>query len=66
VGEVVYETQTSPSTKFAGPPKSAADEAGVVSKGYARTFARKTFGPTASPYLSPYVHKRGVLDANFL
>jgi hypothetical protein len=67
-GEVVYETQTSPvSTRFAGPPTAASDDdddyVGVVSEGDVRTFARKTFGVIAIPYLSLCVHKRGVLDA---
>jgi hypothetical protein len=29
------------------------------------TFAKKSFGAVASPYLSPFVHKRGVLDIKY-
>jgi hypothetical protein len=66
------ETQTSPvSTRFAGPPAVASDDddedddAGAVSEGDVRTFARKSFGEIFSPYLSLYVHKRGVLDTEY-
>ena len=30
-----------------------------------QAFDRKFFGKIASPYLSPYVHRRGVLDAEY-
>jgi len=77
-GDVVYETETSPvSTRFAGDTALAYDDVdddadtGAVSKDVdtgavsedVRKFARKSFGKIASPYLSPYVHKSGVLDA---
>jgi hypothetical protein len=42
-------------------------DTGAVSKDVdtseTRKYARKSFGATASPYLSSYVHKSGVLDA---
>jgi hypothetical protein len=69
-GEVVYEAQTSP-VGTAGLPTAAYaaddddDDVRVVSDGDVRTFSRKSFGAIASPYLSPYVHKRGVLDAEY-
>jgi hypothetical protein len=70
-GKVVYETQTSPvSTRYAGPPTLASDDdddddAGVIIEGDVCTFARKSFGAIASPYLSPYVHKRGVHSGEY-
>jgi len=39
--------------------------AGGVSEGDVQAFARKSFSKIASPYLSPYVHRRGVLDAEY-
>ena len=77
-GEVVYETETSPfSAGFtrARPTALAYDDdadigavskdvdTGAVSEAETRKYARKSFGAIASPYLSPYVHKSGVLDA---
>jgi hypothetical protein len=38
---------------------------GTVSEGDVHAFARKSFSEIASPYLSPYVHRRGVLDAEY-
>jgi hypothetical protein len=71
-GEVVYETETSPfSTRFAGPPAAASDDedddgdTGAVNEGDVRTYARTSFGAIASPYLSPFVHKRGIPDAEY-
>jgi len=76
----VYETETSPvSTRFAGPTALAYDDdddadTGAVSKDVdtdavsedeVHKFVRKSFGEIASPYLSPYVHKSGVLDAEY-
>ena len=66
----VYETETSPvNTRIAGASAAAVvddDEvAGAVSEGEVRASARKSFGQVAGPYLSPYVHKRGVLDAEY-
>jgi len=64
----VYETESSPlSTRFAGATALAYDEdddgdTGGVSEDVHK-FARKSFGEIASPYLLPYVHKSGVLDA---
>jgi len=40
-------------------------DTGAVSEGEVRAFARKSFGEIASPYLSPYVHKRDVLDTEY-
>jgi len=40
-------------------------DTGAVSEGEIHEFAGKSFGEIASPYLSPYVHKRGVLDAEY-
>ena len=40
-------------------------DTGAVSEGETRKYARKSFGAIASPYLSPYVHKSGVLDAEY-
>jgi len=43
-------------------------DTGAVSKDVEskiRKYARKSFGPIASPYLSPYVHKSGILDADY-
>jgi len=56
-----YETQTSPG--IAG--TSDDDVAGGVSKGDVQAFARKSFDKVASSYLSPYVHRTGVLDAEY-
>jgi hypothetical protein len=69
-GEVVYETETSPvSTRSDGAIAAVSyDEdydTGEVSEGDVRTYARKSFSEIASPYLSPYVHKRGVLDVEY-
>jgi len=72
-GDLVYETETSPvSTRFAGANVAAYDDdddndvdTGAVSVGELRAFARKFFGEIGSPYLSPYVHKFGVLDAEY-
>jgi len=76
----VYETETSPvSTRFARPTAAAYDDdddentgatskdvdTGTVSEDETRKYARKSFGEIASPYLSPYVHKSGVLDAEY-
>jgi len=40
-------------------------DTGGVSEGKIREYARNAFGPIASPYLSPYVHKSGILDAEY-
>jgi len=40
-------------------------DTGTVSEDVTRKFARKSFGAIASPYLSPHVHKSGVLDAEY-
>jgi len=40
-------------------------DTGAVSEGEVHAFARKSFGEIFSPYLSPYVHKRGVLNAEY-
>jgi len=65
----VYETETSPvSFRFAGATALAYDDdgdTGAVREGDVQKFARKSFGEIASPYLSPYVHKSGVLDAEY-
>jgi hypothetical protein len=68
----VYETETSPvSTRFAGPTTLAYDDdddnrdTGAVSEDETHKFARRSFGAIASPYVSPYVHKSGVLDAEY-
>jgi hypothetical protein len=61
--------QLSPlSTKIAGATAPANEDdvvEGPVSKREVRAFAWKSFGEIASPYLSPYVHRRGVLDAEY-
>jgi hypothetical protein len=41
------------------------DDAGAVSEEDVRTFPKKSFGAIASPYLSLFVHKRGVLDIEY-
>jgi len=79
-GEVVYETETSPfgaGFTSARPTALAYDDdadigavskdvdTGAVSEAETRKYARKSFGAIASPYLSPYVHKSGVLDAEY-
>ena len=40
-------------------------DTGAVSEAETRKYARKSFGAIASPYLSPYVHKSGILDAEY-
>jgi hypothetical protein len=73
VGDEVYKAETSPvSTRFASPPAAAvASEddddgaTGAISESDVHAFARKSFGAIASPYVSPYVHKRGVLDTEY-
>jgi hypothetical protein len=55
-----YETPIS-STRFEGPSD---DDAGDVSEDVHK-FATKSFGAVSSPYLSPFVHKRGVLDIEY-
>jgi len=40
-------------------------DTGAVSEAGTRKYARKSFGAIVSPYLSPYVHKSGVLDAEY-
>ena len=37
----------------------------AVSECESRKYARKSFGAIASPYLSSYVHKSGILDAEY-
>ena len=71
-GNVVYETETSPvSTRIDGATPAANEDnddddvAGAVSEEEVRAFARKSFGEIASPYLLPYVHKQGVLFAEY-
>jgi hypothetical protein len=49
-------------------PSFAADAddeevAGDISEGEIHAFARKSIGTIASPYLAPFIHRRGVLDA---
>ena len=76
----VYETETSlVSTRFSGATALAYDDdddvytgavnknvdIGAVSEEEVRKYARKPFGVIASPYLSPYVQKSGVLDAEY-
>jgi hypothetical protein len=39
------------------------DVAGGISEGDLQAFARKSLGKIARPYLSPYVLRMGVLDA---
>jgi hypothetical protein len=58
-GEAVFESPGIASTS------DDDDVAGSVSKGDVQAFARKSFGPIASPFLSPFVHRRGVLDAEY-
>jgi hypothetical protein len=55
-----YETPIS-STRFEA---LSDDDAGGVSEDV-HTFATKSFGSVASPYLSPFVHKCGVLDIEY-
>jgi hypothetical protein len=69
VGDDVHEAETSPvSTRFAGFPAAAVasdvdDNDGAISEGDVHALTRKAFGAVDSPYPSPYVHKRGVLDS---
>jgi hypothetical protein len=74
VGDDVYETATRPvSTRFATAAAVAVSDDddddtyndGAVSEGDVHAFARKSFGEIASPYLSPYAYKRGVLDTEY-
>jgi hypothetical protein len=75
VGDEVYEAESSPvSTRFAGPPAPAVPsddddhddgETGAISEGDVHAFATKSFGAIASPNLSSYVHRHGVLDAAY-
>jgi len=39
--------------------------AGAVSEGEVHAFARKSFDEIASPYLAPYIYRKGVLDAEY-
>jgi hypothetical protein len=74
-GEAVYETETSPisaiSASYAGPPAAAAAsddddrDTSAVSEGDVRAYARTSFGAIASPYISPFVHRRGIIDAEY-
>ena len=57
-----YEIDTSPGIVGT---RDDDDVAGGVSEGDLQAFARKSFGKIASPYLFPYVHRRGVLDAEY-
>jgi hypothetical protein len=41
------------------------DVAGSVNKGDLQEFARKSFGTIATPYLSPFVHRIGILDVEY-
>jgi hypothetical protein len=61
----VFETETSPViTRIVTAIDDEDDDvAGAVSEGEVSAFARKSFGTIASPYLSPYIHRLGVLDA---
>jgi hypothetical protein len=63
----VFETETSPVITRVIPRDDDDDDdiAGDVSEGEVHAFARKSFGTIASPYLSPYIHRRGVLDAEY-
>ena len=62
--EDVYETETRPITTLASDDRDTSavseEEEENVHK-----FARKSFGEVASPYLSPYAHKSGFLDAEY-
>jgi hypothetical protein len=61
-----YETPVT-STRCVVLPTVASDDGdeGGVSEEDVDTFARKSFGVVASPYLLPFVHKRGVLDIEY-
>jgi len=78
-GDVYETETSPVSTRFAGPTALAYDDddddnadtgalskdvdTGAVSKDEIHKFATKSFGAISSPYLSPYVHKSGFLDA---
>jgi hypothetical protein len=63
----VFETETSPVITRLIPrdDDDDGDLAGDVSEGEVHAFARKSFGTIATPYLSPYIHRRFVLDAEY-
>jgi hypothetical protein len=63
-GETVFETETSPGIACTS-DNDDDDVAESVGKGVIQSFARKSSGTIASPYLSPFVHRRGVLDAEY-
>jgi hypothetical protein len=56
-----YETPTS--TRF----EATSDDVGGggVSEEDVHTFAKESFGSVASPYQSPFVNRRGVLDTKY-
>ena len=41
------------------------DVKGEVSKSDVHAYARKYFGEVASPYLSPFIHEKGMLDVDY-
>jgi hypothetical protein len=75
VVDEVYEAKNSlVSSRSSGPPAPAGasddddhddGQTGAISEGDVHAFARKSFGAIARPYLSPYVHKRGVFDTEY-
>jgi hypothetical protein len=53
-------------TRFEGPPIATSDDdVGCVSEEDVHTFARESFGSVASPYISPFVNRGGVLDIDY-
>jgi len=54
--------QTRPITTLASDDR---DTSAVSEEENVHKFARKSYGEVASPYLSPYVHKSGFLDAEY-
>jgi len=61
-GEVVSEPDTSPGIVSTSDDD---DVTGAIGEGDVKAFTRKSFGKIASPYISPYVHRRGVLDGEY-
>jgi hypothetical protein len=58
--DVLYETVTPPSTSKRGDADLDEDDHHIVEE--VLDFGTKHFGEMASPYISPYVYKRGFLD----